>query len=540
MYGSMKLVKIPLVLIIFLAILLRLFQLNSVPLGLSWDEASLGYNAYAIATTLHDEHGEFLPVARFMAFGDYKPPGYIYVSAVAVKLLGLSEFSTRLPSALAGTLLVVVAYFLVKELLRRESVALLTAFVVAISPWALQFSHAAFEANLATAFSATGILFFLVALRKKPWVFFSLASVFLVASTYTFNSHRIFVPLILVALTLIYFKAALKNWKVFIVLYGLFFILFLPQVPFLLSQEGKLRFNEVAWINDLEPLEEANLRVAIDDNSVLGKIVHNRRVVYGLQFLEHYTDTFRSQFLFISGDVNPRLSIQSVGEMYLLELPLLLLGIFFLAKKHSKSGLVLLAWTLLAPLPGALARETPHALRTLTLLPVPQICVAAGVFFLADLLRKYGASKKVATLIILGGYTISFAVYLHDFYIAYPQISALEWQYGYKQMVKKVSSLASNYDSISVTETYGRPYIYFLFHENHAPKDYLISRNVDRDWYGFWYVRSFGPYVFGAQAPKGSRVLYVRGPNEPAENTREIGTINNTDGEVIFVLSESK
>lgn len=94
--------KILLVVVVFLAFVLRFYQLGSNPPSLYWDEASLGYNAFSIATTLRDEHGEFLPLTRFIAFGDYKAPGYIYAAAAAVKLFGLSELTVRLSSALAG------------------------------------------------------------------------------------------------------------------------------------------------------------------------------------------------------------------------------------------------------------------------------------------------------------------------------------------------------------------------------------------------------------------------------------------------------
>jgi hypothetical protein len=40
---------------------------------LTWDEASLGYNAWSIALTGRDEHAKFLPYDAFAAFGDYKP-----------------------------------------------------------------------------------------------------------------------------------------------------------------------------------------------------------------------------------------------------------------------------------------------------------------------------------------------------------------------------------------------------------------------------------------------------------------------------------
>src|SRR4030043_1321992 len=89
-------------LIILFALILRLFKIDSYPPSLTWDETSLGYNAYSILTSGYDEHGEFLPLARFIAFGDYKPPGYIYAAVPSVILFGLKEFSVRLPSALAG------------------------------------------------------------------------------------------------------------------------------------------------------------------------------------------------------------------------------------------------------------------------------------------------------------------------------------------------------------------------------------------------------------------------------------------------------
>ena len=95
-----------LIFIFLIAAALRLFALGSNPPGLYWDEVSLGYNAYSILKTGHDEHNRFLPIDTFKAFGDYKPPGYIYATVPSIALFGLNNFAVRLPSALAGTLLV--------------------------------------------------------------------------------------------------------------------------------------------------------------------------------------------------------------------------------------------------------------------------------------------------------------------------------------------------------------------------------------------------------------------------------------------------
>lgn len=505
--------------IILVAFGLRIFKLGEVPPSLYWDEASLGYNGFAVATTLHDEHGEFLPPTRFMAFGDYKAPGYIYAAAASIKALGLSDFSVRFPSALAGTLLVLVAFLLASEL---GLPALPSAAFVAISPWALQFSRGAFESNLATFFSGFGIYLFLRAVRKRSVLTFAICVLSFVLSMYSFNTHRVFVPLILSALGLIYWREIIAQWRKFIAGAILFIILLLPLAQYSLTREAQLRFQEVAWVNDLDPIKAANNRIVRDQGVWWSNILHNRRVIYTQEFLKHYTDNFKASFLFYSGDENKRLSIQSVGEMYWLDLPFLLIGFFYLLKHwHKKSSLVIFAWLLLAPVPAALARETPHALRTLNLLPIPQLIVALGVFQLV----------RWRTLIAIF-YFLFIIFYLRNYYLVYPTKYADAWQYGYKQMVAAVASRENSYPCVSVTEAYGRPYIYFLLYDKVAPETYWATRDISRDWYGFWYVHGFGKYRFGDQSYPRQHCLYVRAPNNVPQDAKIIEIVPN------FVLYE--
>jgi len=95
--------KIILILIIFLAALLRFYQLGTNPPSLTWDEAAWGYNAYSIGIDGRDEFGRLLPYDYFESFGDFKPPMYAYLSVIPVKIFGLNEFSTRFASAFFGT-----------------------------------------------------------------------------------------------------------------------------------------------------------------------------------------------------------------------------------------------------------------------------------------------------------------------------------------------------------------------------------------------------------------------------------------------------
>src|SRR3989304_1265994 len=128
-------------LILILATVLRFWHISQNPPSLYWDEVSLGYNAYSILKTGRDEHGKFLPFTNFAAFGDYKPPGYIYAAVPAIAAFGLNEISVRLPSAFFGVLTVLIAYFLARKIFENERIALFAAFFLAISPWHIQFSR---------------------------------------------------------------------------------------------------------------------------------------------------------------------------------------------------------------------------------------------------------------------------------------------------------------------------------------------------------------------------------------------------------------
>jgi hypothetical protein len=79
----------------------RAIGLASNPVGFFADEASTGYDAYAMLLTGCDQYGEFLPLfAR--SFGDYNESLYRFLTVPAVAIFGLDVFSVRLPAALLG------------------------------------------------------------------------------------------------------------------------------------------------------------------------------------------------------------------------------------------------------------------------------------------------------------------------------------------------------------------------------------------------------------------------------------------------------
>ena len=124
MFNSKRL----LICILFLAAILRFYQLGDNPPSLDWDETAHGYNAYSILLTGKDEYGYRFPLS-FRSFDDYKPPLYTYLVIPAVAIFDLNDFAVRLPSAILGVLAVAFTYLMVFESLRNKKIALIEAIL---------------------------------------------------------------------------------------------------------------------------------------------------------------------------------------------------------------------------------------------------------------------------------------------------------------------------------------------------------------------------------------------------------------------------
>lgn len=535
----MKMHRWPLFIIILVATFLRLYKLGVNPPSLYWDEASLGYNAYAILTTGHDEHGELLPMARFTAFGDYKPPGYIYVLIPVIALLGVNEFAIRFPSAVSGIALVLLTYVLTKKLTKDNITALISAALLSVSPWSLQLSRAAFEANLAAFFNLFGITLFLYSFKRR-WLL-PLSVISFVFAFYTFNANRIISPLILIVLSILFIKQVWVNKKGLVASVIIGALLIGPTIPYFMTRESRLRFEEVSIFTNLDIINKSNARIETMGNSWWSKLLHNRRVYYAKEFLSHYTDHFKGGYLFVYGDRNPRLSIQSVGELFWFELPLVLTGLFLLFRRKDKITLFILLWFFIAHIPAGVARETPHMLRTASAIPIYSIWGGIGAHFIVKLL----SSKKTWLKVSIFTFSVLFIMgnlyyYFHQYYVHYPRDWSGEWQYGYKELVQEIKKYEDGYGIISITPALGRPYIYFLLYNEISPLEYVKIRKAERDWYGFWEISGFGKYDFTGNLPKetGTRVLVAGVAGTFEGRGRKFSEIRSPDGKTVFEIGE--
>jgi len=143
---------------VFFAGSLKFYKLGQIPSGMTWDEAAIAYNGFAIASVHRDEWLEFMPVS-FRSFGDYKAPLAIYLNGLFTSVFGLNLWAIRLPFALAGCLTTIGGILLVWLLVKNKVICLkflslsqataLASIFWSFSPWHLLFSRVGFESGMA-------------------------------------------------------------------------------------------------------------------------------------------------------------------------------------------------------------------------------------------------------------------------------------------------------------------------------------------------------------------------------------------------------
>jgi len=109
------------------------------------------------------------------------------------------------------------------------TIALCAMFLLAISPWHLQFSRVGFEATVGLFFAVAAFTTFLYGLDNRRWLVVS--GLFTGFSAYTYHSERIFVPLLFIAAFIIWRKQIQKISKKYLITFvTLTFLIVLPLI----------------------------------------------------------------------------------------------------------------------------------------------------------------------------------------------------------------------------------------------------------------------------------------------------------------------
>lgn len=532
-------------LIFLLTFSVRVWRIDKNPTFIS-DEASIGFNAYSILKTGRDEWGRFLPLT-FKSFGEYKLPVYIYTTVPSIAVFGLNEFSVRFPSVLFGSLIVLVTFFLVKELFASNNVGLISALLLAISPWHIQASRMALEANLGLFITVLGVLLLFKARENKR--FYWLSFFFFVLSFYTYNSCRIFAPVFL----LIYFLIQRKDIRIKNIIkpmiLGLVLILPIICSGFVGSRE---RLYKVGIFSDpgiVNQINQGRGECFKNYPKAFCVLRYNRPFTYTQVFIKNYLSHFSWRFLISSGSGLAQYQVPGIGALYIWELPFLIIGLTYLLRsnklclfKLKKEFLVLTSWILIAPLANSFTGPA-HPVRAILMLPVFQIFSAVGIVTTISFFKQRKYFKYIFSILLFLIILVAFMGFIIRYFLYYPVVADWNWQMGYKDLFRQLSTMEENYEKIYISKFFGEPHIFYLFYQKYDPGAYQEGKEIVRyDREDLWVnVDKIGKYYF-IQQPEtvtlDNKELIALALKEFSFQGEIVGTVKYNDGRTAFLILE--
>lgn len=566
--------KFILILIILLATFLRLYKLSADPVSLFGDELDLGYQAYSILHTGKDYYGNAFPI-HFHSLAEWRTPLYLYSAVPTVAIFGITPFGVRLPAAIFGILSVLMTYLFVKEFLSfkepptgKHYRSLLAAFLMAINPWSLQYSRAGFEATQMIFLLLMGLWLFFKSLKNDKWLWMSVIS--FVLMPWVYSTAKLFTPIFLVTLFVLFKNEIIsmrKSSLITSIVVGL--IVGVPIAYSTLFGGGTQRFNYISVFSDptieteVGNARETDARMRGEKGTglspkIFDRVIHNKFTFAGNVIIQNYLSAFSTNFLFVKGDPNLRQSI-GMGEFYRVEIIALIFGIiFFFSEKsrNTKIKILLALWILFGVVPAALTRDGGNHATCLILILPPLIFLIA--FGWVGIFNKISSKYKVLFFVFLASlYTVSFSLYIHEYYVHYPWNSERWWHAGYKEAIQSVKQIDKNYDKVVISTANEPPWVFFAAWYEYPPeawqKNFPIGNDVNIPGLGKvshidkFYFGSFsgGLYDWGKEI--NSKTLYladakevninlIMEPERTPQDIKLIKTIAYPSGEPAFYL----
>ncbi|PIY80088.1 MAG: hypothetical protein COY80_04660 [Candidatus Pacebacteria bacterium CG_4_10_14_0_8_um_filter_42_14] len=446
--------------ILLLGAVIRFYQLGSIPHGITWDEAAIGYNGHAILTTRRDEWLERLPIS-FRSFGDYKAPLAIYLNGFSTFVFGMNPFGVRFPFAAASIFAIAGWMLFLKELKlfskKDDFLILISGLILALNPWHIHYSRVGFESGLSLALAVWGWWLLVRSLHSQKLRFLFLQSfmsaVLLVASLYIYHSAKIVVPIMTVVIFLFATKPTKQSFLRLLPISIFSLLLAVPLIRDSLYGQGATRAGVLLFSQGYLLTE------------LIGAMIKN----LGAQL--------SPAFLVLGKNIS---SLRDGGGSWGFVLPttyiLAALAIPLIVWKKLKNKKILIfasLFVLIGSAPAFMSTLAPHSNRGLFAVLGIILLATVGLKIVLELAessrwKKYFLAETIlGTLFLL--HLFFFATFWKNYTTVFASQSASDFQDGYIEAF----SIAHQYelgvdgkpkvDKILFSSEYGQPYIYALF-----------------------------------------------------------------------------
>lgn len=442
---------------------IRTVMLGRMPLGLNQDEASAGYEAWALLNYGIDRNGYSLPVL-FVSWGSGQNVLYSYLAMPFIALFGLSEFSLRLPMAISG-LAALLFFWLSAKKIRGQKFGLFALAFLALCPWHIMASRWALESNLLPTFLLGGI-YFCISAEDNPKYLIP-ASLFFGLSLYAYGTAFFFLPPFL--LFAIYTLRHKLTVKALILPAFLFFVLAMPITICQIQNVLALPAGEFLGLSipKLTATRQGSTTI-LNGGSLFSNLKNLLRI------------------LIFQRDGLPFNYSRVGGLFYFFSLPFAVLGIILSVKQKVKSERYLFAALIISLVSSLFIISNINRINMLWL----PLCyfIALGLFELSVSMRML---YFIPALCVVVSFMIFAYSYVNDFGTgkmgAYFPGLGEAISYTEKQNPK----------SVYVSGKVNSPYIFVLFYGQIPPHEFIDDVRYVNPNDEFRWVRSFGKYSFG-------------------------------------------
>jgi len=479
--------------ILVVALIVRAYTITS--RTLYGDELTMVLDTYSILKTSKDQLGNILPLTFKMGAG--RPGGYIYFSLPFVALFGPSDLGIRSLALMSSVLSVFLVYLIAKKLLNRQ-VALIAALLTAFSPWSLSLSRGGFEAGFALLLALLGTYLFL---NSKTKLFsFVLSAIVFGLSVLTYPTYK----LVLAFFIPILFYLKLKNEKITKYSKKGLYIFFMVLLMFasvslyeLFTNNSEERFLSINFIarQDIRGKIVENINYNRLNSSLpkdLQSLFYNKLLSYPIFFVDNYFKNFSTDYLFLSGDKNPRHNPSEYGAFMYVEMLSIFLGFIFLLKKNRNVLILILCWIFLVPVATALLAD-PHNLRNAFMFPPLTMFSAYGIY---SIYKSKKIVNRYLVSVLITAYVIQIVFVLVNIYSLSLYKHQKLWAFSAAQAVNLARDNYGNYDHIVISAGIDNVEYAYPVYSKTDPKE-VIYQNNHKTNIGGYDFKVFGNIYIG-------------------------------------------
>ena len=482
--------------IILFAAAVRLIGLGSVPAGLQQDEASLGYDAFAIAKYGVDRNGFAYPIYPITWGCGGGSPLMIYINVLTIKLFGTGVVKLRLLPAILGIATVYIFYLILKEITLSYKKSLFGAAFLALCPWHIILSRWSLDSNIMPFTLGLSVYLFILGIKTEKTLIYCLSAAAYAMCMYSYGSATIVVPIHLILISIYCLRKKVLSVKQLILAVLTFVIVFSPLLVFYAvnylgfpeivtdsfsfnkftasrSDEVFIRFDSSLPRELWENIRQLIITLTIGDNDeMLCHFIPGYATLFEFTFPITFLGIFLGKRAFLKCEDTKENSERAIDD-----------------DKRSAMDAVFVT-LLISCVLLAVGIRADVSRMVMIFLPLVYFLVK-GISFIWD--RRAACAYAVMAVVVLAA-----GLFIKDYFTGFNDKTANLFMPGYGEAAKRAYEIAGDDTEIySTYENLSAPFVIALYYTDYNPVKFADTVVYKDETDEFRVAESFGNFKFG-------------------------------------------